>query len=235
MRLHAHAQRIFFLVIAEAAPRRRILGEDNRPLILVGKRVQAIASRRQRLPFHSHVVSKRNCRVFIRSGTPHLPIRNRFAPNLPASHRRPVIGNGDVRQPDSLRHAGPLADSRNVQFCRLAAVLELCFRAAGQESQPRHSRKQAQNKLRHAAHNRTILSHAIATWRCAVSRRHTPACGRRRRPSSVSRNSRTRNSEHCQFRENLDGSNPARGSCRSGFPPGDYKRRGISSTPIVPM
>ena len=133
MRLHAHAQRVFLFIVAKTSPGRRILREDNRPLLLVRNRVQAVRARRQRLSFHRHIVRKSNGGVLIRSGAPHLPIRNCFAPNLAAAHHRPVIVNGDIRQPNALRDAPALADTRNIQFRRLAAIFELRFRAAGKK------------------------------------------------------------------------------------------------------
>ena len=51
----------------------------------------------------------------------------------------PVIGDGDVRQPDPLGNGCTLAGTRNLQLGRLAAVLELragirCQRCAGNEN-----------------------------------------------------------------------------------------------------
>src|SRR5205814_9274172 len=88
----------------------------------------------------------------------HLAVRNDFPPNLAPPDRRPVVVNRDVRQPDALRHASALADARNIQLRRLAAVFELRFRARGQKAESCQSCTKAQNTLPHAAHNRTILS-----------------------------------------------------------------------------
>src|SRR6266849_4322883 len=47
VRFHAHAQRILFLVVAEAAPGSRVLGKNHRPLIFVREGVQPIRARRK--------------------------------------------------------------------------------------------------------------------------------------------------------------------------------------------
>src|SRR5260370_12358997 len=55
LRLGGHSQRIFLLVIAEAAPRSRVLRKNNRPLILIRDGVQPISSPPNRFPFPRNI------------------------------------------------------------------------------------------------------------------------------------------------------------------------------------
>src|SRR5216683_2897846 len=151
--LHVYAQRVLFLVVAEAAPGSRVLRKNNRPLILVRDGVQPIRARRKGFPFHRDIVGKSDGRILIRAGAPHLPIRHRFAPDLPPTNFWPVIRNGDVRQSNPLRHSATLADSRDVQLRRLASILEL---RASIPSQNAESHQQSQSTLPHVAHPRTL-------------------------------------------------------------------------------
>src|SRR2546430_4093261 len=89
-RLHRDAQRVFLFIVAKTSPRGRILREDNRPLLLVRNRVQPVSARGQRLAFHRHIVRKRDGCILVRSGAPHLAVRNDFPPNLAPPDRRPV-------------------------------------------------------------------------------------------------------------------------------------------------
>src|SRR5215472_15750604 len=177
MRLYGDAQSFFFFVIAEAAPGSGILREDNRPLILVGNRMEAVSAGRQRLAFDRHITGKRDGGIFVRAGAPDFAVRNDFAPNLAPADRRPVIVNCDVCQPDTLRDDSALADARNVQLRWLAAVFELRFRARGDKAESRQSCTKAQNTLRHAAHCRTILSRLLRPGEPAAIRGGTPPFG----------------------------------------------------------
>src|SRR5207237_9121500 len=113
-------------------------------------------------------------RVLIRPAAPHLSIRNRFAPNLTSSHRRPMIGNRDIRQADPLRHTGPLADAWDVQFRRLASVSELRLGATRQKTQSCPCCEKSHNTLRYTAHNRTLLSDRLRPGQCAGVSGATP-------------------------------------------------------------
>src|SRR5262249_32750357 len=124
-----------------------VLREDNRPLILVRNRVQAISARRKRLAFHRDVVGERDGRILVRASAPDLAVGNDFAPNFATADRRPVVVDGDVRQADSLRDASPLAAARDVQLRRLGAVFELRVRASGEKTKSRQTCTKAQNTL----------------------------------------------------------------------------------------
>src|SRR5260370_10471916 len=149
VRFDAHAQRIFFLVVAEAAPRSRVLRKYDRPLIFVRERVQPVRPRTKRFPFNGNIIGKRNCRIFVRARAPHFSKGHGLAPNLPPAHFRPVIRNDDVRQPNPLRNRPALADARNVQLRRLPSVLKLRASIPRPNSETHHH---PYSKLRHIAH-----------------------------------------------------------------------------------
>jgi hypothetical protein len=86
-------------------------------------------------------------RILIGTGAPDLSIRNGLSPDLSPAQRRAVISNSDIGQSNPLCHGGPLADSWNVQFGWLAAVLELRFRAGGEEYEAGQSNRQLQKTL----------------------------------------------------------------------------------------
>src|SRR5467141_4613267 len=153
--LGVHAQRVFFLVVAEAAPGSRVLRKNDRPLILVSDGLQPIRAPRKGFPFHGDIVGESDGGILIRAGSPYFSIRHRLAPNLPPTHFWPVIRNRDVRQSNALRHSTALADARNVQLRGLASVFEL---RAGIPGQSAESRQQSQSTLPHVAHNHTISS-----------------------------------------------------------------------------
>ncbi len=125
VRFHRDAQRVLFLVVAEAAPGSGILGENNRPLILVGNGVQSVGACGQRFSFYGNVISESDGGIFIRARAPDLTVGDGLAPDLAPVYRGAVIGDGDVGQADPLRHGAALAGTRNVQLRGLAAVLEL--------------------------------------------------------------------------------------------------------------
>jgi len=152
--LHGYAQRILLLVITKAAPRRRILRKRDRPLIRRGKHVQAIGARGQRVALDGNLVAELDRGVLVCSRTPCLAVRNRCAEYLPPIGKRSVIDNRDVRQANPLRDGGPLAERRQVQLARLAAILELRVCLASQTAEPQQNTKR--NPIRFA-HGRTFL------------------------------------------------------------------------------
>src|SRR4029077_260114 len=132
MRLYRDAQRIFLFVIAEAAPGRGVLREDDGPLIRGGKGVQAVGAGGQRVAFDRYVVGKGDGRVFVGARAPHLAVGDGLAPDFASAHERPAIVDGDIRQPDALRGNGALADGRKTQLYGLPSVFELRPRDAGE-------------------------------------------------------------------------------------------------------
>src|SRR5216683_225953 len=186
VRFRAHAQRILFLVVAEAAPGSRILRKNHRPLIFVRDGVQPIRARRKGFPFHGDIVGESNSRIIIRARPPYFSIGHRLAPDLPPAYCRPMVSNRDVRQSDSLGHRAALADSRDVQLRRLASVFELCV---GVPAQNAESHQQSQNTLPHVTHNHTFSSPQKTTIQMAFfSVTNHPTGDRRPVRQGVSRN-----------------------------------------------
>src|SRR5580704_9449456 len=114
--------------------------------------MQTVRARWQWLPFDRNVIRKCNCRVFVGTRTPHLPVRYGLSPNLSSAHERFVIDDGDVRQPNSLRHDGTLAQRRQIQLCRLTAILELRVRPTRQAAD---SYQDGQKNPAYIAHKHT--------------------------------------------------------------------------------
>ena len=85
LRLDGDAKRVFFFVVAEAAPRRGIFREDDRPLIGGGDHVEAVGAGGERLAFNAHVVGEGDDSVFVGTGAPDLAVRDHFAEELPAA------------------------------------------------------------------------------------------------------------------------------------------------------
>src|SRR5579863_5148054 len=82
--------------------------------------MQPVSAFIQRLPLNRHRIAERDGRVLIRSGTPDLPIRDDFAPDLAPVRQRPVIVDRDIGDADTLRYSGMLTRSRQIQHQRLA-------------------------------------------------------------------------------------------------------------------
>ncbi len=154
LRFCSHAQRVFFFVIAEAAPGGRILREDDRPLILVRDGVQSIGPRSQRLPFDGDVIGKHDRCILVRPRTPHFPIRHGLSPDFTPAYGRPVVRDCDVRQSDPLQNHPTLTHPGNAQLRRLASILELRFGIPRPDAEPHD---QTQNTL-YLAHKHTISS-----------------------------------------------------------------------------
>ena len=77
--------------------------------------MQAIGARSQLLTFDSYWIRKRNRSVLIGAGTPHLIVRNKASPDFPVLYEWPGIMNCNIRNRNTLRYAGLLARSRQLQ------------------------------------------------------------------------------------------------------------------------
>ena len=112
LRFHRHAERIFVLLVAEAAPCGRHLRKNHRPLIFAGNHVQSVGSFVERLALNGHGIGKRDRRILVGSCAPYFSIRHQLAPNLPAVSQRAVIVNGDIGDANALRDLRMLALQR---------------------------------------------------------------------------------------------------------------------------
>src|SRR5262249_57802309 len=61
---------VVFLVVPEASPRFRVLGKDDRPLVLGGNHVKAVGPGRESLPLHFDLVRRGERRLLVGAGTP---------------------------------------------------------------------------------------------------------------------------------------------------------------------
>lgn len=120
LRRDCDAQRILGLLVTEAAPRRRVLREDERPLRLAGQHVQAVLACGERLALDLHGVRDAEHRVLVRAGAPRAlaageaeivhAVRHQLAPDLAASilaagtvHVRAAVRDAHADEADLLR------------------------------------------------------------------------------------------------------------------------------------
>src|SRR5450631_272155 len=121
LRLHVDAQSVVLLLVGEASPILRILGENHRPLVLPRNHVQSIGSLVERLAFNGDRIAERDRRILIRARAPYLSIGNKLAPDLAVVGPRPVIVHGDVGDADALHHLGMLALPGQIEHQRFAS------------------------------------------------------------------------------------------------------------------
>src|SRR5262249_44033525 len=111
---HGDAQGVFFLVVAEAAPRGGVFREDDGPLIFVGDHVQAIGARGERLAFDGGVVGESDGGVFVGPGAPDFSIGHDFAPDFAAVGEGTAIFDSHGADADGLRGFAVLADAGKI-------------------------------------------------------------------------------------------------------------------------
>ena len=87
------------------------------------------------MAFDGDVIGEGDDRIFVGPGAPDFAVRNFFAPQRSAANQRTAVIDRYVRQADSLRIDGPLAERREFQFRRLAPIFELRRRAASKATE----------------------------------------------------------------------------------------------------
>ena len=77
--------------------------------------MQSVGSAVERLAFDGDRIAEGDRRVLVGAGAPDLAVGNEGSPDLAIIRQRPVISDGDVRDPDALRDLCALARKRQIE------------------------------------------------------------------------------------------------------------------------
>src|ERR1700683_1154843 len=112
LRSHGHTERVFRLIVGEAAPGSGVLGENDNPGGLPRNHVEPVHALRKRLAIDGDGIAGLEESVVVGPGSPYLSVRLKAPEDLPAVDERPVIVNRDIGEADALREARVLAGAR---------------------------------------------------------------------------------------------------------------------------